>query len=163
MVQAADNSLWRFCADPIAACQTDNCATRMLLWPNPVIPTTGFIKNEDDDLVLKAALEKLDALGFVGLYEDPNLDDRFSKFIGRPFMRSVVNETAGSATPPPRLSDVANQRTREILNQRSRLDLKLWERLWQNDTMLHYSANSADNFMQSALLKYIEKGLLIDR
>lgn len=52
-VRSAHRPLGAFLNDPMAACQTDNLALRMLLWPHPLVPGNGFIKPDDDAVLLK--------------------------------------------------------------------------------------------------------------
>ena len=119
--------LARFLNQPRIACQIDNLALRMLLWPNPFIKPDQFIDPVHDEHLVREAIARLDALDFVDIIEN----DRFLQNLERRFDRAFVymrsNET--SAIPREFRSPLHREFTseaQELLAARTRLDLRLW-------------------------------------
>jgi hypothetical protein len=122
--------LYEFLSAPEIACQTDNIALRMLLWPHPLIPDGDFIPPESDDELLAEARRALETLDFFGAVEDLQLDNRLSTFLGVSLSRRLVNETR--APLQPALAEELTEATLEAVGARSRLDSVLW-----SDTVRH--------------------------
>ena len=57
----AHRSLLEFLTSAQIACQTDNVAVRMLLWPHPLIPDDDFTREENDEVLIELALASLEA------------------------------------------------------------------------------------------------------
>jgi Arc/MetJ family transcription regulator len=109
------------------ACQTDNLATRMLLWPHPLIPDAGFIPAEHDDALMQQAYRTLGLLDHVNIVENPALAAEISAWLGRPF--SLTRDNATRPVPPRfriRLADELTRDTMRAWHLRTRLDFKLW-------------------------------------
>jgi len=126
-VRYSSRPLGEFLSCPEIACQTDNLAVRMLLWPHPLIPRDGFIPPEADRVLLRAARRALSRLDFVGVCEDPLLNARVGDFLGRDFQRPRMNETP--TLPPecrPVLAREFNNLTMDTLRVCTRLDHTLW-------------------------------------
>ena len=126
-VRIARKPLASFLSDPRIACQTDNVATRMLLWPHPLIPPGGFIDPSDDAALLSAALARLEGFGFADLLENPDMGSNLQDWLGYPLAilprnqarplvvdrrTSLDREMAGSAT--------------DLMATSCRLDTPLW-------------------------------------
>lgn len=129
-VRTAQQPLSLFLEDPAAACQSDNLATRMMLWPHPLIPGDGFIDPRDDAALLGAALDRLRRYEHVDIIENGAMADRLSRWLGHEFLMDRVNETS----PMPdrwqvRLHDELTLAALDLLEQRSRLDLVLWNEI----------------------------------
>lgn len=120
-------TLSEFLSEPSIACQTDNVAVRMLLWPSPLIPDDDFIAPEHDEELLRQAMEMLDRFAMVGIYEDRNSTALFESFLGTKLQIKKENETAGissrSATP---LAGEMNDYAMGLVMSRCRLDFKIW-------------------------------------
>jgi hypothetical protein len=126
-VRKSHRPLAEFLTTREVACQTDNLAVRMLLWPHPTIPEDGFIPLIADEALLHTARRALATLSFVGVNEDPELDQRIGNFLRSSFERRRMNETP--ALPPERRPVLAREFTAaaaEALQARTRLDSVLW-------------------------------------
>jgi hypothetical protein len=122
--------LAEFISDPLLAGQTDNLMLRMLLWPHPLVPEDRFIDPVNDKRLLRAATERLLKFDFVDIVEDPAFVHRLESWLGRSFQYGLEN-----ATKPilgPFRSPLHRELTADavdLLALRSRLDLRLWERV----------------------------------
>jgi hypothetical protein len=124
----ARGMLEAFLADPQIACQTDNVATRLLLWPHESIPEAGMIDRRDDATLLEQALQKLRMLDFSDAMENPYFDANLARWLGAAPERVRMNETP--VLPPALRTSLAREltpRAQALLAERSRLDLALWE------------------------------------
>lgn len=127
-VSLARQPLESFISNPILACQTDNLTLRMLLWPHPLIPRGDFIRPADDRVLLAEATRRLMIFDFLDCVENPDLWGRIETWLQRPLTRANLNET--SAIPPAYRSPLHSELTpaaRQLLRERSRLDLRLWQ------------------------------------
>lgn len=152
--------LSQFLADPRIACQTDNLALRLLVWPHPRLPDAGFIPPAADEELLDAAHRALKRMDFVGCVEDPMLMSRLSNFLGADVSLGHSNATAQSlAAPRPLLADELDTATMALLSDRSRLDAALWlsvvVRLGWSDTAGHISEAS----LLRQVIRYISDGV----
>ena len=107
--------------------QIDNVATRLLLGPHPLIPTSDFIKYHDDAALIADAQAELASLSFVNVIENPRLSDELARWLNRPFQLARVKETK----PVPRRCQLSleHELTPAALDAweaRSRLDWTLW-------------------------------------
>ena len=116
-----------FLAATSLACQNDNVATRMLLWPHRLIPRDGFIAARDDRRLLADARRALDSMDFVDLVENPAMVENVSTFLGGPITLPHHNPTGkvpGHLRRP--MEDDLTFGALAALNARSRLDAELW-------------------------------------
>jgi hypothetical protein len=129
-VKRARSPLADFLNDRDLACQTDNLSVRALLWPDRLIPNDGFIDPSSDRRLLRRARAELRRFDFVDIVENPDLRGRIERWVEHPMMLARENETA--RLPPDLRSPLAAElggRTHELLERRSRLDLRLWRDL----------------------------------
>jgi hypothetical protein len=122
-----------FLADGNIACQIDNVATRLLLWPNVLIPEAAMIDPRHDEALIEQARVRLCGLDFVDAVENPYFDANLATWLGAPPARTRMNETL----PMPlalrtRLDQELTPRAQSLLAARSRLDLALWNWVLQN-------------------------------
>ncbi len=123
----ARGPLAAFLESPEIACQIDNVALRLLLWPHERIPDGGFIPPEEDAGLLDAARASLARFDHVGIAEAPDFWARLAAWLGRDFTPQRVNETPN--LPPDARLDLAAELTSEAwarLEARTRLDRVLW-------------------------------------
>ncbi|MCP3720347.1 sulfotransferase family 2 domain-containing protein [Paraburkholderia sp. CNPSo 3281] len=123
-------SLKEFLSDTRIACQTDNMTVRMLLWPGSGIPADQFIDGRMDDNLLAHAFERLDGFSYSDIIENPSFGQRLKNWLEIDMPSSRLNETA----KVPKhlrlaLEQELNSETLELLQQRSRLDVRLWSAL----------------------------------
>jgi hypothetical protein len=156
-VRHCNRPLGEFLTTPEIACQTDNVAVRMLLWPHPLIPKDGFIQPKADAALLRAARRALGALDFVGVHEDPALDARIGGFLRREFRRPKTNETP--ALPPERRPVLAREFTApatDALGARTRLDQVLWRDVVRRAMPGRDPAAVGDHAFLNGLFRYVE-------
>jgi hypothetical protein len=116
-----------FLNNPRAACQTDNLALRMVLWPNPLIPAAGFIAAEHEAALLAQAQARLAAIDHVNIVENPHLAANIGAWLCQPVCLGRDNVTP--PVPPhtrARLSDELTPPALAAWHRRSRLDFALW-------------------------------------
>jgi hypothetical protein len=119
--------LAEFLNHPDAAHQTDNVAVRMLLWPHPLIADDGFIDNTSDERLVSEATARLKAFDFADVIENPRLENNMRAFLMRPFAYRRANENpTPSSTPQTPLEQELTSEALRLLEERSRLDRKLW-------------------------------------
>jgi hypothetical protein len=126
-LRLARGSLESFLADPRVACQIDNVSARMLLWPHSLIPADGFIDPSADDILIEAAVGQLSGFCYYNIVEDPNLVRSLEAWLERPLGYSTLNQTP--SMPPGLETDLDREltpRALELIESRSRLDLRLW-------------------------------------
>jgi hypothetical protein len=129
-VRLSRRPLADFLSDPSVACQTDNLVLRMLLWPHPMLPEAQFIDPVNDERLVREATARLLAFDFVDIVDDGKFVGRLESWLGRSFHYVLENETKSiphEFRSPLHLelsADVA-----ELLEARSRLDFKLWDRI----------------------------------
>lgn len=127
MVRKTQHPLSEFLGDPMIAAQTDNLATRALLWPHPLIPDDGFIDPRHDRRLYRQARSRLREFDFVDLVENRDLAGRLGAWLDQPFELPTTNET--TFMPHSLRSPLATElcdRAHRLLVLRSRLDLRLW-------------------------------------
>jgi hypothetical protein len=126
--EGARGTLEAFLQAPMLACQVDNVATRLLLWPHKCIPDDGMIDPAHDAILLAAAKSRLARLDFVDVIENPGFYDNLSAWIGAKLLPGRFNETEGlPAALRTRLDRELTPRALALLAARSRLDLALWQ------------------------------------
>jgi hypothetical protein len=126
-VRYSRQPLARFLAEPTIACQTDNLALRMLLWPHPLVQGDRFIEAIHDESLFLEAEARLRTFDFVDVIENEKFPRNLETWLGRPHCYERVNETL--AIPAEYCSPLSYEFTSEaygLLVARSRLDLRLW-------------------------------------
>ena len=148
-VKHARRPLAHFLSSPDIACQTDNVALRMLLWPHPLIPVDGFIHPEHDAELLALARERLDGFSFVGILEH-EFHRQLSAWLGRPLQAKKLNETpAMPADLRTVLHEELTPEAHRLLADRSRLD----QQLWASTALRHLDAADVSALRESVLIK----------
>ena len=150
--------LRRIVSDPSVACQFDNVATRMLLWPDRLIPGDGFIAPADDDELAAKALSVLARFHYVDVVESPNMRDDFASWLGCHFQHRHLNETG--VMPPERRTSLADELSADVcalIEARSRLDRRLWKEVCksrnpQSDPTMIGMASMASAIAKHSLL-----------
>jgi hypothetical protein len=126
----ARGPLETFLDSPEIACQIDNVATRLLLWPHPLIPDAAMINFAHDARLRREATARLRSLDFADAIENPSFYPNLSTWIATPLTPTRVNETP---LMPPALRTPLDReltpRALTLLAARSRLDLHLWQSL----------------------------------
>jgi len=123
----AQGPLEEFLAAPSIACQIDNVATRLLLWPHALIPDDAMIDPANDAALLRLALARLRSLDFADVVENPDFYANLGAWIGGTLSPERANETEG--LPPALRTSLDREltpRAGALLAARSRLDLALW-------------------------------------
>lgn len=106
----------------------DNTITRFLAWPHPALSRTSFIAESDEQAVLSAALDRLDTFGYVNVVENPRFQEELGAWLGRELPATRANErTAVPKRKRPDMSVELDDRTRELLAHRTRLDTRIWQ------------------------------------
>ncbi len=126
----ANGSLEAFLGHPAVACQIDNVATRLLLWPHPLIPDDGPIDPVHDALLAEAAWRNLAALDFADAIEALGFTERLGGFLDvgvalephnvSPPLQAVLRTGAAAELTAG---------AQALLQARTRLDRILWRRL----------------------------------
>jgi hypothetical protein len=126
-VRLSRRPLEEFLSLPEIACHTDNLVTRLLLWPDPLIPDGGFIDGRNDKILLRKATAQLGRFAYLDIIENPDFLQSLAGWLGRPVNYPPVNQTKPT---PPLLSIPMHQALTSgamtLLDERSRLDLALW-------------------------------------
>ncbi len=130
--------LVQFLSDPRIACQTDNVALRMLLWPHPHLPADDFINPADDAYLLAEARQRLRNFDFCDIVENPRFIGNLEAWLGRRLDYGRLNETK----PAPRplrapLQTMLTAQAETFVAQRTRLDAQLWQDLAARHTASH--------------------------
>jgi hypothetical protein len=116
-----------FLTDKRIACQTDNVALRLLLWPHPLLPADGFIAPEHDAALLAAASARLAEVAHLNVSENPALASDLAAWLGRPFAMRRIKETLPVASRySVMLAEHLTQAVRDAWQARTRLDMALW-------------------------------------
>lgn len=106
----------------------DNTITRFFAWPHPALSRTSFIAESDDESVLSAALDRLDTFGYVNVVENAAFQEELGAWLGRSLPATRANER--TTVPKRKRPDMAvelDERTRELLAYRTRLDTQVWK------------------------------------
>ena len=105
----------------------DNTITRFLAWPHPALARTEFIAEADDDALVASAVERLDGFAHVNLVENPAFITELSTWLGADLPDAQLNER--TSVPPrwrPDLGAELTPQSRELLDHRCRLDVRVW-------------------------------------
>jgi len=126
-IKLAYSDFYDFLANPKLAAQTDNVATRLLLWPHPLIPTESFISPRHDKKILEMVRFRLHKLSHINILENKHLTADLGRWLGR-----SVDPKRMKVTNPVKdilkinLDDQLNKKTTAAWRARSRLDKVLW-------------------------------------
>jgi hypothetical protein len=95
-----------------------------------LIPSNDFINERNDESLTYEALARLKQFAYIDVFENPRLEANLQTWLGRPFKHAFRNET----TPVPTslktpLHMELTPAVLDLLEIRSRLDLKLWTAL----------------------------------
>jgi hypothetical protein len=130
----AGGKLAAFLASPRAACQIDNVATRLLLWPHCDVPDAGMIDPAHDAALIAAAIARLDSLDFAAALESPDFAARLGGFLGT--APALAPHNVSPALPAALRTGLAAALTADaqsLLRARTRLDRALWRHVVQRD------------------------------
>jgi FkbM family methyltransferase len=139
-----------FLAYPLYACNLDNLAVRMLLWPHPLIPADDFIDPRNDDVLISAAMVRLQDFAYTDIIENPAFQTNLQSWIGRELSYGKVNETA--SIPPERSTTLDQELTMDALalaDSRTRLDIQLWTALAEH----RVSAQAVQTLLRHTVMK----------
>ena len=127
----AEQPLSTFLTDPRIACQTDNVATRLLLWPNPAIPPGAFIEPEHDAFLIAQARAALLSLDFADLTENPAFIANLAAFLGTPPPKLARHNETTALAAHLRMpaAEALSPTALSALRARCRLDRDLWHNL----------------------------------
>jgi hypothetical protein len=127
IVRLARRPLLEFLGCREAACQTDNVAVRMLLWPHPLVPAGDFIDGAFDRRLVGEATDRLRRFAFADVIENPEFETNLRNWLARPFAYARVNETRHVAPElrVPLRNELVPEALR-LIEHRSRLDRLLW-------------------------------------
>jgi hypothetical protein len=106
----------------------DNTITRFLAWPHPALSRMEFIRESDDEALYDAALARLESFAHVNLVENPRFMTDIADWLGTELPNVQLNERT-SVLPKYRtdLADELDPKTRELLDHRHRIDVRLWK------------------------------------
>jgi hypothetical protein len=119
-----------FLSEPALAHANDNLACRMLLDPDPRVPTRDFIAASDVEAIVSDAAARVDDLGFVGLLELGDAAwEGLSRLFGVALAPDRRNVTARRRLRPDAepLAHPMTARTIGLLEARSRADALVYE------------------------------------
>jgi hypothetical protein len=135
----------------------DNTITRFLAWPHPALSRTEFIDARDDDALVAAAIERLDGFAHVNLVENPAFLADLSSWLGVDLPRAQLNERT-SVLPRwrPDLAVELDPRTREKLDHRCRLDVRVWAHVAKRVLSDVDPATVRDEALSAAVERYSE-------
>lgn len=129
-IKLSRGTLKDFLTDPRIACQTDNLATRMLLWPDERIGNDSFIARDQESGLLRDALNRLNSVAYSDIIENPQFHQNLSRWFNTDLSMMHLNPTARvPENMRIRLDKELDQETLSLLDDRCRLDAKLWSML----------------------------------
>lgn len=106
----------------------DNTITRFLTWPHPALAPDRFIEPGDDETLFEAAVTRLDSFLHANVVENKNFLDELGAALGVTLTDERLNDR--SANPPVVPTDLGTEldgSTRELLDHRNRIDLRIWK------------------------------------
>lgn len=105
----------------------DNTITRFLVWPHALLHQTRFIDHRHDEELFAAAVDRLDRFAHVGVIEDTSFMAVLGGWLGRELHENHLNErTVIPRRYRPDMSVELTASTVELLDDRTRIDLRLW-------------------------------------
>ncbi|WP_110208499.1 hypothetical protein [Nocardioides daejeonensis] len=126
--RAGRKPLREYLDNDMIAPTVDNAITRFLAWPHSAHQPREFIDEAHDDELVAAALERLDGFAHVNLVENPDFLADLSAWLGVELPDTQLNER--TSVPPqwrPDLAAELDPATRELLDHRCRLDVRVWK------------------------------------
>ncbi|HDR9011977.1 hypothetical protein [Burkholderia vietnamiensis] len=129
-IKLSRHTLKEFLTDPRIACQTDNLATRMLVWPDERIGNDSFINPDHDSRLLRNALNRLNSVAYCDIIENQQFHQNLNRWFNTDLPMMHLNPTA--RVPENlriRLDRELDSETLSLLDDRCRLDAKLWSLL----------------------------------
>lgn len=130
----ARGSLANFLKSDDSACQIDNVATRLLLWPHPHIPDGGMIDPAHDAVLTDAAIRTFDMLDFACAIEAPDFAARLGAFLhSAPVLQPHNVSPALPASLRTGLEAELTPEAHSHLQARTRLDRALWRHALRRD------------------------------
>jgi hypothetical protein len=133
----------------------DNTITRFLAWPNPLLAKTDFIDEAHDDELFAAAIDRLDSFKHANVIENAGFMSELGSALGLELPPVKLNER--TSVPRRMQPDIAAELaggTRELLDHRCRIDVRIWEHLVRRvlpDTVPH---ELLEGSMRAALERY---------
>lgn len=132
----------------------DNTITRFLVWPHRAVSKTGFIAEADDDVLVDAAVRRLAVFGHVNVVENPHFMTELGQWMGRSLRPTQLNErTAVPDRMRPDLRTTLSGSTRELLDYRCRLDV----RVWQHVVAEALPSAEPDRLLESAIQQAVDR------
>lgn len=115
-------------SDPMFARVSDNLITRQLLWGDTRVRPGRFVDAAHIESLAADAIAVIDTLGAVGVVEAMDVSiDRLTTWLGAPVDVPHINETASRQVPGLLRSTAEAGSVRRLLDERSRVDLRVWE------------------------------------
>jgi hypothetical protein len=106
----------------------DNTMTRFLAYPHQSLKRTEFIDESLDDELFAAGVQRLDAFSHVDVTENPQFAARLGEWLGAELPESRANErTSVPVRMRPDFDVELEPATRELLDHRCRIDVRLWQ------------------------------------
>ncbi|MDT0202571.1 hypothetical protein [Nocardioides sp. AE5] len=110
----------------------DNTITRFLVWPEERLSPTSFIDPAEDDALFDAAMARLDSFHHVNVVENRQFMAELGASLGVELEGIRLNDRA--SYPPVVATDLTSEmtpETRELLEQRTRIDRRVWTAIAQ--------------------------------
>lgn len=153
--RVARQPLRDYLLDPKTAPNTDNTITRFLVFPHDLLEKDAFIDESQDEALLAAAIERIDACAHVDVVENPAFMARLGEWLGRDLPQTRLNER--TSMPPkmrPDLEAELDEATRAKLDHRCRIDNQVWAYVARRtlpdadpaDTLTESFAKSVDRY-----------------
>lgn len=105
----------------------DNTITRFLAFPSPLLQRQEFIDERHDEELFAAAVARLDSFAHVDVIENRAFITELGDWLGVELPPVRLNER--TSVPPRRRPDLAAEldpATRELLDTRCRIDVRIW-------------------------------------
>jgi len=125
-VRYARHTLAIFLGSPLVACQTDNVALRMLLWPHPMIPSGDFIDPVYDQCLIDEAIAVCSGFDFIDIIENLDFLKNLESWLGARIPYDRRNETFPDPSIHTKLSAELTTEACDLLDARTRLDRRIW-------------------------------------
>ena len=154
-VSLARQPLAGFLSATDIACQVDNLFTRMLLWPNRLIPDAGFIEPDADKVLVREALVRLAHFTYVDTIENPGFLTSLQEWLSRPLSLNQINETSSPRDAlKTSLHDELTANAFDLLDARSRLDRQIWLAVARSRIPSHSSEMLSERTFAKSIARY---------